>query len=466
MAIDENTVIASNRFGLGAKPGDLQKIDSRPQQWLKEQVRSPDPFSTRGLSSSREAIQVFLDFRDQKRKERMSGADSNVDVEEVVKMAQSMRPMYMQHVLARSIQAVETGTPFHERLVQFWANHFAVSADKPQLLGLVGTLEVEAIRPHVNGYFTDMLMAVEKHPAMLTYLDNFQSIGPNSTIARFAGKRRPGRKFDINENLAREILELHTLGVDGGYTQQDVTRFARVISGWTYGGILPARADRVKPGVFHFNPLMHEPGTQTIMGYRYREEGIRQGEAVLRDLAAHEATARHLATKLARHFIADEPSNASIEKLSDTYLQHDGFLPAVYDTLIALDESWQQPHSKYKSPQDYVYSLFRCVNFVPERPEQVIGPLTVLGQQPFKPGSPAGWPDTAEAWSGGEALFKRVELAVSVAERLGNRVNPVDLATSALGPTLGEKTGQALNRAESGGQGLALLFASPEFQRR
>jgi len=212
--------------------------------------------------------------------------------------------------------------------------------------------------------------------------------------------------------------------------------------------------------------MMHEPGKKTIMKKQYRQKGIKQGEAVLRDLALHPSTARHLATKLARHFVADEPSQASIEKLSAVYLQSKGYLPAMYETLIDLDEIWQQPFAKYKSPNDFVYSLFRTINFVPENPLQIIGPLTVLGQAPFRPGSPAGWPDTARAWSGGEALFKRVELAVSVADKVGNRVDPLALSSIILGSTLSEHTRIAISRADSGVQGLAMLFASPEFQRR
>ena len=468
MAVHNDTVIASNRFGFGARPGDLVRIGNKPKQWLRSQVRSPQALSSKAgkVASSRTAIQVFLEFRDKKRKQIRNGEDRVNDIADVKNMGQAMRPIYLGHVMARSVQVIESNTPFFERLVHFWSNHFSVSADKPQMFGLVGALEIEAIRPNVSGHFIDMLLAVEKHPTMLTYLDNFQSIGPNSMMAKHAGRRKIKRKFDINENLAREILELHTLGVNGGYTQKDVTTFAKVISGWTYGGLFKHRANKGKPGEFAFNDMMHEPGMKTIMKKQYRHKGINQGEAVLRDLALHPSTARHLATKLARHFVSDEPSQASIEKLSTAYLQSKGYLPAMYETLIDLDEIWQQPFAKYKSPNDFVYSLFRTINFVPEKPHQVIGPLTILGQAPFRPGSPAGWPDTARAWSGGEALFKRVELAVSVADKVGNRVDPLALSNTILGSTLSEHTRIGISRADSGVQGLAMLFASPEFQRR
>ena len=246
MSINETAVIASNRFGFGARPGDLSRIGDRPRSWLRQQVEGPTTGSL-SVQGSREALQAFLSFRDKKRQQRLQGSDKgDKDVEDVRRMGQSLRPIYLEHVLARSVKAIETSRPFQERLVHFWSNHFAVSADKPQLLGLVGTLENEAIRPNVNGRFADMLMAVEKHPAMLTYLDNFQSIGPNSPMAKHAAKRKRGRKLGINENLAREILELHTLGVNGGYSQADVTAFARVISGWTYGGLFKNPAPAVE----------------------------------------------------------------------------------------------------------------------------------------------------------------------------------------------------------------------------
>ena len=468
MTINNETVIASNRFGFGAKPGDLQRIGSRPRDWLRNQVDQPDLASLdqRSLASSREALQSFIDLRARRRDARRSNAREASDVKAVMKMGQVLRPMYMEHAMARGSQAVASRTPFYERLLHFWSNHFAVSIDDPQMLGLVGTLELEAIRPHINGSFSEMLIAVEQHPAMLTFLDNFQSIGPNSTMARVAARRFNKREMGINENLAREILELHTLGVNGGYTQEDVTTFASVISGWTFGGMFPERADRGAPGEFAFNELMHEPGDKTVLNRTYRQKGIRQGEAVLKDLARHPATARHISEKLARHFISDEPSKNAIDTLSRVFLQSKGYLPALYDALIELDETWRDVHSKYKSPVDYVYSLFRTLDYTPDNPQHLVGALTVLGQAPFRAGSPAGWPDSAAAWSGGEALFKRVELAVSVANKAGNRVDPLGLARLIFGPSLGEHSRLAISRAESARQGLAMLFASPEFQRR
>ena len=198
---------------------------------------------------------------------------------------------------ARIEHARTTDAAFLERLVMFWSNHFCVNANKGAVLGMAGAFEREAIRPHVLGRFADMLLAVEQHPAMLIYLDNQASTGPNSQVGRNRGR-------GLNENLAREILELHTLGVDGGYTQADVTNLARVITGWTVGQPNQPNAEH---GRFHFAPARHEPGRHPVLGKRYGDAGVRAGEACLADLARHPSTARHIARKLAAHFVAETP---------------------------------------------------------------------------------------------------------------------------------------------------------------
>jgi uncharacterized protein (DUF1800 family) len=242
-------------------------------------------------------------------------------------------PHYRAQVLARTISAVLTQRPFAERLVHFWGNHFAISADKGIVLGLAGTLENEAIRPRVNGRFVDLLTAVEQHPAMIAFLDNQYSVGPNSRAARFLEMRNTGRQLGINENLAREILELHTLGVNGGYTQTDVTTFAKVITGWSIGGGKGRLAGGV-PGRFFFRENVHEPGAKSFLGKTYAEEGQAQGEAVLADLARHPATANFIATKLVRHFIADDPPPAAVARVAHAFTKSGGDLPQVYAALI------------------------------------------------------------------------------------------------------------------------------------
>jgi uncharacterized protein (DUF1800 family) len=297
-------------------------------------------------------------------------------------------------------------------------------------------------------------------------------MGPGSQAATVVRRNR-GRELGLNENLAREILELHTLGVDGGYTQADVAEFAKVLTGWSVGGTLgEGRAalarlggDGGRPGEFHFRAAIHEPGDKTILGVRYRERGVEEGEDVLRALSLHPKTASHLATKLARHFVADDPPAKLVERMASAYLDSDGELASVYRALIEAKESWREPLAKFKTPHDFAISTYRLLGFVPENLQPVTAFLTQAGQRPYTPGSPAGWPDTAASWNGGDALLKRVEFAAAAGRRIGDRIDPTTRAGEALG-ALGEHTTMSIRGAESGAQGLTLLLASPEFQRR
>jgi uncharacterized protein (DUF1800 family) len=351
-----------------------------------------------------------------------------------------------------------------ERLAQFWTNHFAVSVDKNLLLGLAGGLEREAIRPHVLGNFTDLLLAVEHHPAMLLYLDNHMSVGPNSKAARNV-RRHANRTVGLNENLAREILELHTLGVGGGYTQTDVTIFAAVITGWSIGG----EANRFfggQPGKFMFRPELHEPGTKTVLGRRYADSQYYQGVSVLRDLANHPSTARFIATKLTRHFIADDPPPAAVDRVARAFMASKGDLPTVYRALVDCPEAWAQPLAKFKTPSDYIVSSFRGLQLPPDAGRSPLAPFELLGQRTYSPGSPAGWPDRSADWDGASALLKRIQWADAVGQRLGNRRDPMELAPQLLGANLTDSTRNALAHASSVSQGITLMLASPEFMRR
>ena len=463
------SVIAANRFGLGARPGELSRIDGDPQGWLLEQLQGPRklPAELRELPDTASILLQFAELRDARRDSKRAEIDQpSPDV--VKKFMRAFREHYLQQTEARYRNATATNFPFHERLVYFWSNHFAVSADKPPVTAVAGSFENEAIRPNLNGKFEDLLIAVEQHPSMIVYLDNQRSVGPNATIAKRANRRRRNdRTIGLNENLAREILELHTLGVDGGYTQDDVTTFAKVITGWSIGGEDPrGRFSEGTPGEFEFRENIHEPGSQKILGRSYQDNGVRQGEAVLRDLAMHPSTAKHLATKLTRHFVADEPPAALVERIAAVYLDSGGDLPAVHAALVNADEPWQATFAKYKTPQDFVISTFRAFDRVPDDGKFVVGALDLMGQTPYRPGSPAGWPDTAEQWGGADSLYKRIEWANTVARHAGTRVNPLQLGEDVLGPALGDHTRTAISRAENATQGTTLLLASPEFQRR
>ena len=467
--------VAANRFGLGARPGELAQIGSQPRDWLRAQLAGTPPLVTGSeLRSSAETLARGLEVRRELREAKRTAAAQTTSAETadghaiaaaaLTKVGQVYRPVYIAEASARFRQGVSTDRPFVERLTYFWTNHFAVSIDKNLVLGLAGSLEREAIRPNVLGRFSDMLLAVERHPAMLLYLDNHQSVGPHSTAARLLERRKGGRRIGINENLARETLELHTLGVGGGYTQADVTTFAEVITGWSIGG--DGRFARGEPGEFMFRAELHEPGAKVILGKRYADTGYDQGVAVLRDLASNAATARFIATKLARHFIADDPPPRAVERIASAFSSSDGHLPTVYRALIETPESWVQPLAKYKTPNDFIVSTFRGLDLPTDTGRSPLAPFEVMGQRTYSPGSPAGWPDRSADWDGASALIKRIEWADAVGQRVGSRRNATELAPQLLGDNLTPATRTAITRAVSGSQAITLLLSAPEFMRR
>ncbi|MBX5459487.1 MAG: DUF1800 domain-containing protein [Steroidobacteraceae bacterium] len=466
--------IAANRFGLGARPGELARIGPDARDWLTAQLKGGAPtLADSGLRSSADVLVETFELRRKQREARNADAEREADapsanakaVRALLKLPALYRPIYIAEANARFRHAVATERPFVERLTHFWTNHFAVSIDKLAVLGLAGAFEREAIRPHVLGRFRDLLLAAEQHPAMLLYLDNHVSVGPGSRAARLLSRRRSGRQAGINENLAREILELHTLGVNGGYTQKDVTSFAKVLTGWSIGGnVGPARGG--EPGKFTFREQIHEPGAQTVLGKTYSQDGVEQGIAVLEALAASPATARFIATKLARHFIADEPPAAAVARIEQAFMRSGGDLPSVYRALIDAPEAWQTPFAKYKTPSDYVISTFRGLALPVEQGQRALASFEVLGQRTYSPGSPAGWPDRSADWDGASALLKRIEWADAVGQRIGTRVDAVRLAEELLGPTLSADTREAIARAASGAQAVTLLLTAPEFMRR
>ena len=490
--------IVFNRFGLGTRIDDSPPAD--PRRWLAAQLErfEPRPAPIAALPPRETLVAELADYLVEFRRAGLTddemprrgrrrpmpasaptmpqGGDpldeATAGLPDSVRryVRRAVRQHYLTMVSARANAALSTPAPFVERLVHFWANHFAVSADKLPVIGIAGLLEFEAIRPHVLGRFRDMLIAVEQHPAMLLYLDQAQSIGPESPAAHLAerlGRRRRG----LNENLAREILELHTLGVDGGYSQADVTEFARALTGWTVSGLVRGPVRRIigstgSPGAFHFAGAIHEPGERRILSRRYAQQGEAQARAVLEDLAAHPATARHLALKLARHFAGDDPPPAMIERLSRAYLDSGGDLPAVYRALLASREAWAPAPVKFRTPWEWSIAALRAVGARELEGQAVGGLLAQLGQPVWRPGSPAGYDDVAASWTGPDALMRRVEAAERIAERTGGLIDARRLAPNLLPGALTPATVQAIARAESPAQGLALLLVAPEFLRR
>ena len=319
-----------------------------------------------------------------------------------------------------------------------------------------GAFEREAIRPHVLGRFADMLKAVEQHPAMLFFLDNQQSLGPDSRAGQ-------NRKRGLNENLAREIMELHTLGVGGGYSQQDVTSLARIITGWTFAG---RQGQLGTPGSFVFNANAHQPGSQQLLGKIYGDAGVAQGEAALADLARHPSTAKFIATKLARHFVADEPPAALVARLQRMFGDSDGDLKKVTAALLDSDEAWKAPLTKLRSPYEFLVAAGRLLARIPEDPALYLNGLNQLGQPLWAPVGPNGFPDTNAAWAAPEGMKLRLDISAQLASRVVGNIEPRDLLELVAGEAASAETRQAIERAETRQQAVALLLMSPEFQRR
>jgi uncharacterized protein (DUF1800 family) len=442
-------VIAANRFGLGARPGELKAIAADPKGWLRPQIATT-PAIAPALAARPDIAARMAALPDLKAKK----GDGDKAAART-----ALRELYLGDVSARLLAQVTSTAPFHERLVQFWSNHFTVSGTRPVLVGLLGAFEQAAIRPHVLGRFEDLLMAGALHPVMLLYLDNAKSVGPNSKL----GVRRDK---GLNENLARELMELHTIGVDGGYSQEDVRALANILTGWTVKR--EGMKDRVPGavGAAVFIPALHEPGTKVLLGHSYGEAGADEARAAIRDLARHPATANFLATKLARHFVADNPPAALISALADTYRQTDGDLPSLYRVLIDRAEVWKTDTGKMRTPNDWVVALLRGFGMREALPgERIVAALKTLGQQPFFAPSPAGWPDTDAAWLSPEALMARIEFARLSAERAGE-LDPLrflgDVASEAIDPATLFQVKNAASRPE----GVALALLSPEFLRR
>jgi uncharacterized protein (DUF1800 family) len=471
--------IALNRFGLGARPADAAPADARG--WLLGQISRFDPRPA-VITALPDAAAMTLQYRQnlaQLRRQGVVGIRRPGDPEppkgpEAEAMAntaqrerrQAFAQAYGGQVNARLALSLTTATPFAERLVHFWANHFAISTDKLATATMGGPLEFEAIRPNIGGRFADMLLAVIRHPGMQFYLDQAQSIGPNSLLGEAARRRNAPRQPGLNENLAREILELHTLGA-GNYTQADVAGLTRALTGWSIGGFVRRPLGVAAPdGQFVFQPNWHEPGSVTVAGRPYRQNGEAQALAILNDLALNPLTARRLALKLARHFVADAPPPALVDRMAAAYLAGGGQLPALYRALIEAPEAWATPLAKFKTPWDWLVSSLRALGRENVPPLQAIGALRELGQPVWRPGSPAGWEDDAARWAAPDALLRRVEVASRIAAPLAASIDARSLAPRILPGTLSAATASAIARAESPAEGLALLLVAPEFLRR
>src|SRR6187402_2496690 len=492
-------LVALNRFGLGARggaSGDFLNAASDPRGFVKAELNRPNGvlLEVPGLQSTAALGKAVFDYQfeiqqardaaakqapapategqlppdakaqrrnlslnsiamDMAAKEPSAKPPENRDA--AMAPTEAMRPnaprpppaplniiqkTFRAEALARLQRGIIADCGFTERLVAFWSNHFCISANKGGPARMwAGSFEREAIRPHVLGRFADMLKAVEQHPAMLFFLDNQQSLGPDS---RAGQNRRRG----LNENLAREIMELHTLGVDGGYTQEDVTSLARIITGWTFAG---RQGQLGPPGSFVFNANAHQPGAQRLLGKIYQNNGVAQGEAALADIARHPSTAKFIATKFVRHFVADDPPPALVARLQQVFSKSDGDLRALATALLDSDEAWAAPLTKVRSPYEFLVAAGRLMARVPEDPGRYLGGLNVLGQPLWSPAGPNGFPDSNAAWAAPEGMKLRLDISAQLASRLGDSIDPRALLEFALADAASAETRRAVERAES-----------------
>lgn len=472
--------IAVTRFGMGARPGEIDAVAADPKGWLRAQVRPervPRPVGQ--FPSAPDRLAAFGEYRRQVEAIMRPAsapptaamtppagteADENGIPETVRRSARALRLQTGQEYLASFQLATTTPDGFAERWVRFWWNHFAIGISKAVVAPVAGSFEREAVRAHAFGRFEDLLTAVERHPAMLLYLDQAQSVGPDSPL----GQRR--RRAGLNENLAREVLELHTVGADAGYTQADVTEFARALTGWSIRQ--PDRPSRLYAGAvdgphgFAWVPMIHQPGTRQVMGRNYPQGGADQALAILSDLAAQPATGRRVARLLATHFHSDTPPARLVERLETAWVRDGRRLDSLALALIDAPEMWDAEPRKLKRPDEFVVSSYRALDLSPRRIEQLQPALVALGQSPWAPPSPEGWPDEAAAWAAPDAVIKRLTWAQRFSEVAVRDQSPVLLAEGALGPRLSDRTRSAVRRAEDRAEAVAILLMSPEFQRR
>jgi uncharacterized protein (DUF1800 family) len=462
----EKAALALHRFGFGPRVGSIAAIADDPQGAITADLDRPNAgqVAQSGLLSSAGAYRAVFEFnaaRAAEGKLAQLGKRAGAAASETASAAADKpaadggapplpQQIFLAEAKARIAAARDAEIGFAERLVWFWSNHFCISRDTSPM---AGGYEREAIRPHMLGRFIDLLLAAESHPAMLLYLNDAQSIGPDSVAGINRGK-------GLNENFAREILELHTLGVRTGYTQADVVSFAKALTGWT---LRPPLTDPDIGGEFVFIPRAHEPGAETVLAKSYPDTGAAQGRAILADLVHQPATATHIATKLAIHFVADDPPPALIDRLAQTFRDTDGDLKELAKALVAAPEAWAPRQAKVKRPGEWLVAAVRATGLDGET-RRFVGAQTLLGEPLWRPPAPKGFSDDNAAWLDG--LAERLEIANAIAQRLGPTLDPKALTDTALGPLASAETRRAIAHAESRPQATTLALMAPEFLRR
>ncbi len=443
------------RFGMGY-PSRGSPVD--PTEMLKR-LSGPDRMAAQWPMISFEAALDAGRSLQAARKSRKKNGEAGATA--VKEWRVRIREAHAGNFLSDMIRCVETDDPFRERLHRFWTNHFTTRSRTSLLDAAPGGYADAAIRPHLAGRFADMLKAAVTHPFMLVYLDQQYSVGPNSSVGKATGQ-------GLNENLAREVLELHTLGVGARYAQADVTQFAELLTGLSFN---------IQKAGF-FDPGRAEPGAETVLGNSYGggRATLDDIHAVLEDLAAHPATAAHLCAKLAAHFVADVPEPGLVAQMTRAWRDSGGHLAPVYAAMLDHPASWSGFGAKVKQPVEFMATSFRALDiraealldYAPNRVRKImLGSLRQMGQTYQEPPGPDGWPDTANAWIQPHGLASRIGWAMQVARRApGGPPDPRDFVRTALGDAASETLTWAASAAATRAEGVGLVLASAEFNRR
>jgi uncharacterized protein (DUF1800 family) len=501
---DEKTIVhVLNRIGFGPSPGDVARVREIGLAAYIEQQLNPSTLPDEGMDSrlaefktlsmstrdlAREYyIPALMERREAQRKKAAAAGNPDMQMQperQAQNGPQGERLVVTELMEQKVLRAAYSERQLEEVMVDFWFNHFNVFAGKGQTRTYLTEYERDTIRPRVFGKFRDLLGAVAESPAMLWYLDNWQSAAPDSaeTMGRRgrAAFRRPqvqpqaqNRRRGINENYARELMELHTLGVDGGYTQKDVQEVARAFTGWTIE--MPRQG-----GGFRFEPRMHDNGEKTVLGMKIRKGGGKSdGEQVLDLLAKHPSTARFIATKLARRFVADEPPASLVERAAARFRESDGNIRDVVRTIVTSPEFFAASarRAKVKTPFEFVVSAVRAADVDLRDGLPLVQALRQLGMPLYMCQPPTGYSDKADAWVNTGALLNRMNFAVSLSSnRLGRggRPGPAramtvtadQIAEDVLAGELSPATLQTVSKATNEPQRVALLLGSPDFQKR
>lgn len=442
------------RFGLGLP---LAAGTARDAAGMLAALDAPDAMAARwpiaGMATLAPMAQEIARGKPAAKRDKALEARLIALSEEIIEMGRSA----LRATLAR---ALDTDDPFRERLVWFWADHFTVVSGGRDDAARAYALVEDAIRPNLTRPFAEMLTAVTFHPAMLSYLDQTRSIGPNSREGQRKG-------LGLNENLARELLELHSLGVGGAYGQDDVRQLAELLTGLAY---VPRR------GGFEFDSRRAEPGPETVLGKDYDGKGLDPIRAALADIARHPDTARHIAGKLAVHFVSDTPDPDLVDAMARAWAGSGGDLRQVTAALLSHPSAWAPGAGKVRQPWDYVVAGLRALGITGQDvagwdgeklQNIVLAPLRAMGQPWKAPRGPDGWPEEGEAWITPQGLAARIDWAMTRPQRLLDSLPlPADLARSALGDRLTEAVQKAAERAENRAEGVGLVLSSPEFNRR